>query len=102
MDQPLRRISLLIREEQYERLNARGLNLSGLVRDLVDDYLSDDSITLAVTAETRALYDRIVSNAGSADVDVERYFRAALGDLLRAKIEEMRSLEREAFGEGHH
>jgi hypothetical protein len=98
----LKRISLLLREEQYEQLSRLGLNVSGLVRDLIDDYLSEHKITLSVSEETRNLYDRIVSNVagrtGSADAQVEVYFREALGRMLQDKIKEMQTLQQDAFG----
>jgi hypothetical protein len=97
-DKALKRISLLIREDQYTELGERGLNLSGLVRDMIDDYLSAHTITIAVSDETRKLYDRIVANAGTSDADIEKVFRESLGVLLRAKIKEMQSLETAEFG----
>ncbi|SMF25280.1 hypothetical protein [Pseudobacteriovorax antillogorgiicola] len=95
MDKSLKRISLLVRDDQYEALNQKGLNLSGLVRDLIDDYLSDHKITLSVSEDTRSLYDRIISNSGSSDQDLEVYFRQALEGLLDAKIKEMQALKKE-------
>ena len=89
----------MIREDQYEALNERGLNLSGLIRDLVDDYLSDYKITLSVTEETRSLYDKIVSNTGSTDEDIEVYLKAALGHMLKDKIQSMKKLQEEVFGQ---
>ena len=97
-ESPLKRISLLIREDQYQVISGRGLNLSGLVRDMIDDYLSAHTITISVTDETRKLYDRIVSNAGTSDSDIEHYFRESLGVMLKAKIKEMQSLEQAEFG----
>ena len=99
MEQSLKRISLLIKEKQYQELAGQGLNVSGLIRDLVDDYLSHHKVTVAVSQETRQLYDRIVANTGSTDADVERYLKAALKELLRDKIKEMEELESKAFGE---
>jgi hypothetical protein len=96
-DDDLKRISLLIREDQYAALGERGLNLSGLVRDLIDDYLSSASITISVSDETRKLYDRIVANTGTSDADIERHWREALGGILKEKIKEMQSLESAAF-----
>jgi hypothetical protein len=98
MDKPspepnLRRISLMVREDQYQALADRGLNVSGLVRDLIDDYLSEYKITISVGEETRSLYDQIVANTGSTDVDVEVYFREALKHLLRDRIKAMQKLE---------
>ena len=95
LDKTLKRISLLIREEQYETLNERGLNLSGLIRDLIDDHLADDKITLSVSEETRTLYDKIISNSGSSDREIESHFRQALKGLLDEKIKEMQELKKE-------
>jgi hypothetical protein len=89
----LRRISLMVREDQYQALSDRGLNVSGLVRDLIDDYLSEHKITIGVGEETRSLYDQIVANTGSTDVEVEVYFREALKHMLRDKIKAMQKLE---------
>jgi hypothetical protein len=97
MEANLKRISLLLREEQYEALSERGLNVSGLVRDLVDDYLSDHKVTISVSEETRALYDKIVSNTGSTDKDIEKYLRDALGAMLKDKILEMQDLQDSVF-----
>jgi hypothetical protein len=67
--------------------------VSGLVRDLIDDYLSQHTITISVGQETRSLYDQIVANTGSTDVDVEIYFKEALKHMLRDKIKAMQKLE---------
>jgi hypothetical protein len=98
MDRTLKRISLLIGENQYAQLSERGLNLSGLIRDLVDDYLSEHRITVSVSDETKKLYDQIVSNTGTSDADIERYFREALGQMLKDKIEKMKDLQSKSFG----
>lgn len=97
MEANLKRISLLLREEQYQALNERGVNVSGLIRDLVDDYLSEHKVTLGVSEETRSLYDKIVSNTGSTDKDIEKYFRDALGAMLKDKILEMQDLQDKSF-----
>lgn len=90
----LRRISLMVREDHYRALVDRGLNVSGLIRDLMDDYLSQHNITVSVGEETRSLYDQVVANTGSTDEDVEVYFREALKHLLRDKIKSMQKLEK--------
>ena len=97
-EENLKRISLMVKASQYESLSELGLNISGLVRDLIDDHLSHHKITIAVSVETRALYDRIVSNTGTADAEIERYFRDGLRALLGNRIAEMKALEEEAFG----
>ena len=88
----LRRISLMIREDQHEALQALGVNVSGLIRDLIDDHLSAFSVTIAVSEETRALYDHIVADTGTGDSEVEKYLRKALKELLEVRIKEMQKL----------
>ena len=89
----LRRISLMVRSDQHAALSEKGLNVSGLVRDLIDDYLSEHTVTISVGEETRSLYDRIVANTGSTDKDVEIYLREALKHLLKDKVRAMQKLE---------
>ena len=84
----------MIREDQYKQLVDMGLNVSGLVRDLVDDYMSDFKITLAVSEETRQVYDKVISNTGATDEDLERYIVKALKELLKVRIKQMQELEK--------
>ena len=52
----LKRISLMIREDQYQLISKKDLNLSGLLRDLLDDYFSEHTITLSVEEDTKEIY----------------------------------------------
>jgi hypothetical protein len=88
----MRRISMMIREDQYERLNELGLNVSGLIRDLIDDHLSGHTVTISVQPDTQNLYQRVVSNTGATDELIEPYLRRALKELLAHTIEEMKKL----------
>jgi len=92
---PYRRVNLIIGEAQYQTISDRNLNLSGLVRDLLGDYLSESKITLQVSGETRRIYDLLISNTGSSDEEIEVYLRHALADLLKRKIDEMQALHRQ-------
>lgn len=93
MDRDLKRISLLIGEDQYEEINKRKLNLSWLVRELLDNYLKQNSITLDVTDETRQLYEQIVgTNTDDIEKDFEPLLRDALKSLLKIKIDKMQQL----------
>ncbi|TNF29618.1 MAG: hypothetical protein EP319_06870 [Deltaproteobacteria bacterium] len=95
MSSELKRISLMIREDQYLGLSSSGINLSGLIRDLIDDYLSEHKIVVSVSEETKQLYDLIISNTGSTDVDLEEYLKKGLKELLRDKIKSMQDLEKQ-------
>lgn len=90
----LKRISLVIRHDQHDQLHDMGVNISGFVRDLIDDRLSDENVVLSVSDETRALYNKIISNTGASDAVLEKFFKQALKKLLDYKIEEMNSLQK--------
>lgn len=89
----LHRISLMIRADQYEHLTEQEINTSSFIRDLLDDYFSHSKITLAVGEKTRQLYDKVISNTGSTDEDLEPYLEEALHKLLRDRIKAMQKLE---------
>jgi len=89
----------MLLESQYETLSKLNLNVSGLVRDLLGDYLSDSTITLQVSEDTRKVYDQIISNSGATDADVEVHLRHALAKVLEGKIEDMRTLHAELIAE---
>lgn len=98
MNRDLKRISLLIGEDQYNEITARKLNLSWLVRELLDTYLNANTISLDVSEETRKLYEQIVGPQGDGlDQDFEPLLKDALRALLKIKIEKMQNLERTAF-----
>lgn len=94
MNDEFRRISLMIREDQHLRLSEPDLNMSALIRSLIDDHFSESKITLAVSEETAQLYRQVVSNTGSTDADVEPYLRAALKRMLKDRITQMERLHR--------
>lgn len=94
MNDEFRRISLMIREDQHLRLSETDLNMSALIRSLIDDHFSESKITLAVSEETAQLYRQVVSNTGSTDADVEPYLRAALKRMLKDRITQMERLHR--------
>ena len=91
-DKNHKRVNVMITEDQYREVTERGLNLSGLMRDLLGDHFSDDVISLQVSEDTRKVYDLLVSNTGATDRDIEIHIRRALANLLAEKIEEMHTL----------
>ena len=94
MTEEFRRISLMIREDQHVQLLELGVNMSALIRSLIDDHLSESKITLAVSEETAHLYRQVVSNTGSTDAEVEPYLRTALKTMLKDRIAQMEKLHR--------
>ena len=90
----LKRISLFIGEDQYNEIMKRGLNLSWLLRDLIDDYLSEKKIVLDVSNETLELYQKITGATAALDDEFEPFFKEALHSFLKNKIESMQKLEK--------
>ena len=94
MSKDLKSVCLMIRKDQYDRLQEMNVNVSGFVRDILDDRLSDDMITVNVSQETRALYDRIISMSPKGDADLEPYLREALKNMLKDYIAQMQDLHK--------
>lgn len=92
MERHYKRINITIGDEQYAALSERGVNISGLIRDLVGDYLTGNKITLQVGEETRRLYELVIANTGATDTDLEGPLRQALAHLLEQRIAEMQAL----------
>ena len=95
MNSPVKRISVMIGEDQYERLAKANLNISALIRDLVEDYFSESKVTLSVSKKTRELYDKIISNTGSTDKDIEPLLVDVLKKLLKIRLEKISALKTE-------
>lgn len=90
-----RRVNVLIRQDQYDEIMSRGLSVSGLIRDLLDDRFSETTITLSVTRESKAMYDNIVSNFGVSDAELAGYVVEALDGFLQHKEKEIERLRAE-------
>lgn len=89
-----KRVNILITEKQHKLVAKHKLSLSGLVRDLLDDWFSESSITLHVTQPTKQFYDTVVSNYDVTDPDIEPYLVEALDKVLADKADEIDSLRK--------
>lgn len=98
MPDDLIRVSLMIRKDQHDSLHDMGVNISGYIRDLIDDRLSDHTIVLSVNKEIKTLYDQIISHAGEGDQEFEPYIKAALKSMLADKIKRMEKLHKSLSG----
>ena len=99
MEKRYKRVNITILEAQYRMLLEEGLNVSGLVRDLLGDHLSNSTIQLQVSEETQNVYEHVIANTGATDADLEIHFRAALGTLLDTRIHEMSVLRQKLLEE---
>jgi hypothetical protein len=92
MNQDLKSICVMIRKDQHDQLHDLKLNISGFIRDMIDDRLSNQMITLTVTPETKEMYDRIVSMSPDGDANLEPFLREAMKNMLKDHIEKIKSL----------
>ena len=83
----------MIGEEQYKKIAERGLNLSGFVRDLIDDYFSDHVISVNVSKQTHDLYSEIISNTGATDDDIEPLLEEILKKLLDVRLKKIEQIK---------
>lgn len=100
MNEDMKRVSLLLRKTHQDQLADLGINVSRLVRDMIDDYLSDHKVTLSVTEETHHLYAKVLSKTGAGDDEFEPFLVKALDEFLKHKIEEMKELHMQLKKEG--
>jgi hypothetical protein len=91
---PVRRINVMIAEHQYERLANAGVNISALIRDLVEDHISDHVINLSVSKKTHDLYTKVVSSTGATDEDIEPLLMEVLKRLLDQRLDKIRGLKK--------
>lgn len=91
---PYKRINVMVRQDQYDSVSEAGLNMSGLIRGLLDDHLSHSRIVFAVDTDVRAAYDSVRSNLGAEDKDLEPYFLEALDRYLEEKTREIKEIRR--------
>ncbi len=94
MPKNLMRVSMMIRRDQHDQLQGMGVNISGYIRDLIDDRLSNNTIVLTVGDDTKMLYDQIISHSGEHDRELEPYLRDALRTMLEEKIKQMQELHK--------
>lgn len=93
-DEGLKRINIMLREDQRQAVMDAGLNMSGLLRDLLDDHFSESKITLSVSTKTKRIYDNLVSNFGTNDRDLEPHLVLAMDKVLQSKMDEIDALRK--------
>ena len=64
-EEKFKRINILVKDAQHDRMVDEGLNASGLIRGLLDDHFSESKVTLALSKETAKLYSNLISNFGA-------------------------------------
>ena len=89
-----KRTNILVRRDQHERVMSAGLNMSGLIRGLLDDHFSDEKIVLSVSPRVKEVYRLLISNLGAEDRELEVYFLEALDKFLADKTRQIDDLRK--------
>lgn len=89
-----KRVNILVRRDQHERVMSAGLNMSGLIRGLLDDHFSDEKIVLSVSPRVKEVYQLLISNLGAEDRELEIYFLEALDKFLVEKTRQIDDLRK--------
>ena len=89
-----KRVNVMLRPDQKKRINKAGLNMSGLIRGLLDDHFSAETIVLSVSPEVRRVYEHVISNLGAEDTELEIYFLEALDRFLADRTRQIDALRK--------
>ena len=89
-----KRVNILVRRDQHEHVMSAGLNMSGLIRGLLDDHFSDEKIVLSVSPRVKEVYQLLISNLGAEDRELEIYFLEALDKFLAEKTRQIDDLRK--------
>jgi antitoxin component of RelBE/YafQ-DinJ toxin-antitoxin module len=95
LEEPTHRVNVTILESQHAQLAKLGINVSALIRELLSDYLSRNTIVIRVDDDTRELYDTVVANTGATHEEVARELRPILARILDSKLERLKQLRRQ-------
>ena len=89
-----KRVNILVRRDQHQRVASSGLNMSGLIRGLIDDHFSEEKIVLSVSSRIKEVYQQLISNLGAEDRELEIYFLEALDKFLADKTRQIDDLRK--------
>ena len=92
-----KRVNITIPTSYHEEVHKRGINLSGLVREAIEDQLSENSITISVSKETHSLYRQIFNETQSDDSEFEPFLKKALQEfidfLIQNRVESLEEIK---------
>lgn len=91
-EEKFKRINILVKDGQHDRMVEEGLNASGLIRGLLDDHFSESKVTLSLSKETAKLYSNLISNFGASDKELEPFIVHAFDEFLASKRTQIDSL----------
>lgn len=78
----LKRVNITIDESLHKRVHDNGLNLSAMVREMLEDRFSENVIHISVSHETWLKYYKLMDYLQGDDSDFEPYFNEALENYV--------------------
>ena len=83
----MKRVNVHIPNSYYEAITEKGLKLSGVIREALEDQLNPNTITISVSQKTHELYMDLFSTTNCEDKDFEPYLKKALKEFVTELIE---------------
>ena len=87
-DKEMKRVNVIIPTKYHKEVSKRGLKLSAVVREALEDQLNPNTITLSVTKKTHEIYMELFNEQQCSDKDFEPFLKAALDKYIQYVIEQ--------------
>lgn len=97
MKDEMKRVNIIIPKKYQEEVQARGLKLSAVIREALEDQLNPQTITLSVSETTHKLYMELFNDQQCSDSDFEPFLKEAMEKYINyvidKKTEELQKLK---------
>jgi imidazolonepropionase-like amidohydrolase len=87
----LKRVNITVDSKLHKKVQDAGLNLSGMVREKLEDHFSNHVITIAVSKQLKEKYDKMMSITNTTDEELMPYLNKAINEYLKNKKREIDS-----------
>ena len=95
----MKRVNVHIPNSYYKAINEKGLKLSGVIREALEDQLNPNTITISVSEKTHELYMELFSTTNCEDKDFEPFLKEALkkfvGELINKRSDKLLEIKKQ-------
>lgn len=93
----MKRVNVIIPEEYHKEVMSRGLKLSAVVREALEDQLNPNTVTISVSEKTHEIYMELFNQQECSDREFEPFLKEALekfvAHLIKKKTSELNKLK---------
>lgn len=89
MKEKLIRVNITLNEKLHKKVHTKGLNLSGLVREKLEDHFSNHTITFSVDKKLKNKYEELTSILNISDSDIQPFIDQAINEFIKVKKKEL-------------